>query len=396
MEIANKETGGIALQVAFVLGAFALGTSENVIAGMLPQLSASLGISIAQTGLLITAYAGTAVVAGPLLAILTSAIRPFGLTVMVVALYTAGSLLAAFAPTFGVLMVARILTGAMHTTILVMFILAAMETAAPDRKARTIGRITLGLGVATVVGVPIGAALAQTLGWRVSFLAISILIAGTLALILYAFPRLEAPKSIGFASLRVLRRPDVSGGIAMSALAALGALALLAFIVPMLTQAGVAADWLALALFGYGAACLLGNQLGAMLADRSLPASMVITLTVTLAALLAAGFVGHSAWLAVIAVSLVGFAYFSTFPPLNTWVATASSDLAPGLALSLNSSAFNLGIALAGLLGGSALQLGLPVSRLPLVGMLPVLLAAIVALWLWQRVKHRPYGRHTN
>lgn len=136
MEFRNKEAGSAALQTAFVLGAFALGTSENVIAGMLPQLSASLGITIAQAGLLITAYAGTAVAAGPLLAILTSAMRPFGLTVVVVAFYTAGSLLAAFAPTFGILMAARILTGAMHTTILVMFILAAMETAAPDRKAR--------------------------------------------------------------------------------------------------------------------------------------------------------------------------------------------------------------------------------------------------------------------
>ncbi|MFA3777096.1 MFS transporter [Yersinia sp. 1652 StPb PI] len=385
MEIVNKEAGGIPLQAAFFLGAFALGTSENVIAGMLPQLSASLGISIAQTGLLITAYAGTAVVAGPLLAILTSTMRPFGLTATVVALYTVGSLLAAFAPTFGVLMAARILTGAMHTTILVMFILTAMETAAPDRKARTIGRITLGLGVATVVGVPIGTALAQTLGWRASFLAISMLIAGTLALILYAFPRLDAPKSIGFGALRVLLRPDVSGGIAMSALAALGALTLLTFIVPMLGEAGVAQHWLALSLFVYGAACLVGNQLGAMVADRSLPGSMVVTLAATCIALFVTTFSSHSAWVAVVAVSLVGLAYFSTFPPLNTWVATASSDLAPALALSLNSSAFNLGIAAAGMLGGSALQSGLPASRLSLLGLLPVLFAVIVALWLCQR-----------
>lgn len=389
MEITNREAAGIPLQTAFVLGAFALGTSENVIAGMLPQLSASLGISIAQTGLLITAYAGTAVVAGPLLAILTSTMRPFGLTVAVVALYTAGSLLAAFAPSFGVLLAARVLTGAMHTTILVMFILAAMETAAPDRKARTIGRITLGLGVATVVGVPIGTALAQTLGWRASFLAISILIAGTLSLILYSFPRLDAPKSVGFGALRILQRPEVSGGIALSALAALGALTLLAFIVPMLEQAGVTADWLVLALFAYGAACLVGNQIGAMLADRSLPGSMVATLAVTCVALLVATFSSHSAWVAVVAVSLVGLAYFSTFPPLNTWVATSSSDLAPTLALSLNSSAFNLGIAMAGLLGGGALQSGLPVAQLSLVGTLPVLLAVIIALGLWRRARRR-------
>lgn len=173
----------------------------------------------------------------------------------------------------------------------------------------------------------------------------------------------------------------------MSALAALGALTLLAFIVPMLEQAGVAADWLALALFAYGAACLVGNQIGALLADRNLPKSMIVALTATCATLFAATFASHSAWTAVVAVSLVGLAYFSTFPPLNTWVATASSDLAPALALSLNSSAFNLGLAAAGLLGGSALQSGLPVSRLSLVGVLPTVLAVIIALWLWRRVK---------
>lgn len=387
MALANKEAGSAALQTAFILGAFALGTSENVIAGMLPQLSESLGISIAQTGLLITAYAGTAVVAGPLLAILTSAMRPFGLTVIAVALYTAGSLLAASAPTFAWLMVARILTGSMHTTILVMFILAAMKTAAPDRKARVIGRITLGLGVATVIGVPIGTTLAQTFGWRASFVAISGLISATLVLTIYSFPRLGAPKSIGLNALAVLRRPDVSGGIAMSALAALGALTLLAFIVPMLEDAGVAANWMALALLAYGAACLAGNQLGAVLADRSLSGSIVMTLAGTCVALFAAAFSGTSAWAAVIAVSLVGLAYFSTFPPLNTWVASASSDLAPALALSLNSSAFNLGIAAAGLIGGAALQTGLPVARLSLVGTLPLLVALAIAFWLGRRAK---------
>ncbi len=94
MKTATKDLGGIPLQIAFILGAFALGTSENVVAGILPQLGESLGVTIVQTGLLITAYAGTAVVAGPVLAILTATMRPFGLTVTVIALYTTGSLLA--------------------------------------------------------------------------------------------------------------------------------------------------------------------------------------------------------------------------------------------------------------------------------------------------------------
>lgn len=378
----NREARLFALEAAFIIGAFALGTSENVIAGMLPQLSDSLNVSIGQAGFLITAYAGTAVVAGPLLAILTSAIRPFGLTVTAVALYGMGSVLAASAPTFGLLLLARILTGATHTTILVMFILAAMETAEPDRKARAIGRITLGLGVATVIGVPFGAVLAQNLGWRAPFLAISMTIAVTLALILATFPRLGVAKEIGLGALRVVLRTEVSGGVAMSALAALGALTLLAFIVPVLAESGVTTGWVAPALFVYGVACLVGNQFGAILADRNLPGSLAGTLAATCVALVITSFSSQLAWTSVAAVSLVGFAYFSTFPPLNTWVATASRDLAPALALSLNSSAFNLGIAAAGVLGGGALQAGLPLSRLALIGMLPVLLALMIAGWL--------------
>ena len=382
MQYPRRGASGRLLEVAFILGAFALGTSENVVAGMLPQLGRAFHSPIGQTSLLITAYAGTAVVAGPLLAILTSAARPFRLVVAATALYGVGSLLAAFAPTFAVLFLARVLTGATHTTILVMFMLAALKTAAPDRKAQAVGRITLGLGVATVIGVPIGTALAQSLGWRASFGAISIFMVVTLALVLLAYPQLDRSKLLGLGALRVISRPAVGSGIAMSALTALGALTLLAFIVPVLRHAGVAAGSLTLALFVYGIACLAGNQLGAMLADRSLLRALSTSLALTCTVLFAATFSSHTGWLAVLALSGVGLAYFSTFPPLNTWVATASSDLAPALALALNSSAFNLGIAAASLLGGGALQAGLPVSRLPLVGLPAVFAALLIALQL--------------
>ena len=161
------------LSFGFVLGAFALGTSENVIAGILPRLAEAFSVPVSDIGLLVTAYAGTAVIAGPMLAMLTARMPLRRLTITALVLYGAGTLLAMLAPSYGMLMAARIVTGAIHTTVLVAFMLTALRLAREGEQGRTVGRITLGLGVATVIGVPIGNALSELLGWQWAFALIA-------------------------------------------------------------------------------------------------------------------------------------------------------------------------------------------------------------------------------
>lgn len=382
------------LSVAFLLGAFSLGTSENIIAGIMPQLSTSFNAPLGTVGLLVTAYAATAVFAGPILAVATGRLPLRGLAVVAVAGYTAGTVLAMIAPTFPLILAGRIVTGALHTTVLVTFMITALRLSPAGQQGRTVGRITLGLGIATVVGVPLGNALAESLGWRWSFAVIILLTVVTLTLVIIAFPRGAAvSRATGLASLHVLSRGQVMTGVAMSSLAGVGAMTLLAYAVPFLTDgAGVSTAAVAPLLLVYGAACLFGNTLGGRLADRGLPRALVLTLGSAVLALIFAGLLPATPWGATVGLIMVGLTYFATFPPLNTWVATKATDAAPDLALAVNSSAFNIGIAVAGWAGGTALSAGVDTSDLPWLGVIPMTIGTTAALVL--RMRQTPAAHH--
>ena len=388
------------LSFAFVLGAFALGTSENVIAGILPGLAQAFSVPVSDVGLLVTAYAGTAVIAGPVLALLTSRMPLRRLTIAAMALYAMGTVLAVAAPTYAVLMASRVITGAMHTPVLVAFMLTALRLSREGERGRAVGRITLGLGVATVIGVPVGNFLSETLGWQWAFALIAVLIGATLLIVLIAFPDDRSARGeTGWRSLRVLARVPVVGGIAMTALAGLGAMVLLAFAVPFHTSTGISDTAVAPLLLIYGAACLAGNVIGGRLADRGLGRALTVTLTGTGLALLVAGLIGTSTVGAVVGLALVGITYFSTFPPLNTWIATNADGIAPDLALAVNSSAFNIGIAAAGWLGGTVLTAGLDAANLPCLGVVALVLAAAVSLALTaapMRGRRTPEHSHSD
>lgn len=371
------------LSFAFVLGAFALGTSENLIAGLIPRLSQEFGVSVSQVGLLVTAYAGTAVIAGPVLALLTARMPLRQVALIAMILYAAGTMLAVFAPSYAALMVARTVTGAMHTPVLVAFMLTAFRMASPVERGRTVGRITLGLGVATVIGVPVGNALSETLGWQWAFALVATLIGITLLIALAVLPDDREPRGeAGWRSLRVLAKGPVLGGIAMTASAGLGAMVLLAFAVPFLTVTGIEDRAVAPLLLVYGAACLAGNVVGGRLADRGLHRALMVSLAGTGVALLVAGTVGDSPVGAVVGLSLVGVTYFATFPPLNTWIATSADGIAPGLALAVNSSAFNIGIAVAGGLGGAVLSAGLEANKLAYIGAVALAVGVMISIML--------------
>lgn len=384
------------LSFGFVLGAFALGTSENVIAGILPRLAEAFAVPVSDVGLLVTAYAGTAVIAGPVLALLTARMPLRRLTIVALVLYAAGTVLAMLAPNYGVLMVARIITGALHTSVLVAFMLTALRLARDGEQGRTVGRITLGLGVATVIGVPIGNALAELLGWQWAFALIAVFIGIALVIVLAVFPDDRSPRGeTGWHSLRVLTRGAVLGGVVMTAMAGLGAMALLAFAVPFLTSTGISDSAVAPLLLIYGAACLAGNILGGRLADRSLTRALTLTLAGTGVALFIAALIGGTSTGAVTGLALVGITYFSTFPPLNTWIATSAEGIAPDLALAVNSSAFNIGIAAAGWLGGTALTGGINAAHLPYLGVGALVIAALVSILL-RSARQIATGRDTR
>lgn len=157
---------------------------------------------------------------------------------------------------------------------------------------------------------------------------------------------------------------------------------LLAFAVPFLTAPGIEGRAAAPLLAIYGAACLAGNVVGGPLADRGLRRSLIDTLAGTAIALLIAGTVKNCTVGAIVEISLVGVTYYTTFPALNIWIATSAEGIAPGLALAVNNSAFNICIAVAGGVGGAVLSAGLEATKLPYLGAGALAIGAAISILL--------------
>ncbi|MHC5905306.1 MFS transporter [Streptomyces sp. S6] len=395
----TREAPRTLLFLGFVIGAFALGTSENVVAGILPDIARGLHTSEGSVGLLVTAYAGTVTVAGPIVTLFLDRVGPKRLVTGALALYLVGSVLAAVGGSFPMVVAGRVVTGLVHTTIMVVFMTTAMRVAEPGKEASAAANITLGLSVATVLGVPIGVFLGQHLAWQASFWLVAVLAAVSLLVILAVFP--ADPSDAGTdaaggdgvprAGLRGLGRPELVIGICVTALTGMAALTVVTYVAPFLTQgSGVGSGLIVWIMLAYGAGCVVGNTLGGRLADGRVLQAMVGTVTATLAVLTVLLLVSGSAVPTVILTVLVGLAYFATFPALNTWVAANSHGISPNLALALNSSAFNIGIALAGWTGSAWLDSGRPVENLPLIALPPAALAAALA---WVLVRRRRTGQ---
>src|SRR3954451_7731128 len=161
---------GLAL-IALALGAFAIGTTEFVAMGLLPEIARGVGISIPTGGHVISAYALGVVVGAPVLAGLGARFPRRTLLLALMAAFAVGNLLSALAPTYGTLMVARFFAGLPHGAYLGVAALAAADLARPERRARAVASVMLGLSVANVVGVPAATWLGQALGWRAAFAA---------------------------------------------------------------------------------------------------------------------------------------------------------------------------------------------------------------------------------
>ncbi|MGW0517425.1 MFS transporter [Crossiella sp. NPDC003009] len=346
--------------LALAISAFAIGTTEFVIMGLLPEVAADFGVSIPAAGLLISGYALGVVVGGPLLTALGGRLPRKTILVSLMVLFIAGNLVSALAETYGLLMTGRVVAALAHGAFFGVGSVVAADLVAPERRASAIAMMFTGLTMANVLGVPLGTALGQQLGWRSTFWAVTAL--GVLGLIgvIALVPRTKAAPGGGLRQeLAVFRIPQVWLALAMTALGFGGVFASFTYIAPMMTQvAGFApgtVTWL-LVLFGVG--LFAGNLLGGRAADRALMPSLYLILAVLAAVLFTFTFTAHSQLGSVLTIALFGIAGFATVAPLQMRVLTKAAG-APALASAANVAAFNLGNAGGAWLGGLAIDHGL-------------------------------------
>lgn len=356
--------------LALGVGGFGIGTGEFVIMGLLPDAARDLAISIPEAGHLISAYALGVVIGAPLLAVLGARWPRRSLLIALMAAFTVGNFASALAPAYGSMLVARLLTGFPHGTYFGVAALVAASLVARERRAHAVALVMLGLTTATLIGVPIAAAIGQWLGWRAAFALVGVIGALTALLVWRWVPFVPADRHASpLRELGAFARKQVWMTLGIGAIGFGGMFAVFSYIKPtMLELANLPESGIpfVLALFGMG--MVAGNLIGAKLADRALMPTIGGVLAWSALVLGMFVFTASNLWLASVNVLLIG-TVVALGPALQIRLMDVAGD-AQTLAAALNHSAFNMANALGAWLGGVTIAAGLGWASTGWVGML--------------------------
>lgn len=372
---------------ALMLSAFAIGTTEFVIVGLIPTVAQDLSVSLPSAGLLVSLYALGVAVGAPILTALTGRVPRKNLLLGLMLLFTIGNLVAWQSPNYTSLIIARILTGLAHGVFFSIGSTIATSLVPREKAASAIALMFTGLTVALVTGVPLGMFIGQHFGWRMTFLAVAAL--GLLAFVgsLIFIPKniTHTPPASVAKQLAVLHQPRLVMVYAMTALGYGGTFLAFTYLVSILqTISGFsmnAVNWIVLV---YGISTAVGNIWGGRLADKLGPIhALQIIFAILAMVLLAFTFAAPYPWLALAVVVCWGAVAFGNVPGLQVYVVKQAERFTPeavDVASGLNIAAFNLGIA------GGAWAGGLIVAHFGLihtawVGALVVLLALVLTTW---------------
>ncbi|MFI0983297.1 Cmx/CmrA family chloramphenicol efflux MFS transporter [Streptomyces sp. NPDC021093] len=371
------------------LSVFALGTSEFMLSGLLPPIARDMDVSIPQAGLLISAFAIGMVIGAPLLAVATLRLPRRTTLIALISVFGVGQVAGALAPTYELLFASRVVSAFACAGFWAVGAAVAIAMVDVGSRAKAMAVMIGGLSIANVLGVPAGAFLGESLGWRSAFWAVGAASAVALVGVVTLIPRIPLPdeKPQLKRELGIYRDRQVLIGIAITALAAGGVFCAFSYLSPLLTDvAGLDAKWVpwVLGLFGVGA--LVGTTVGGMIADAR-PFGVLFggisTSTVLLAAL---ALFGGTAAVAVTLSFALGFSAFFTAPALNARMFNVAGA-APTLAGATTTASFNLGNTGGPALGGSVIDAGWGFSATAWAGgAMTVVAVGLVLLSLrWQR-----------
>lgn len=384
-------SGWILLSLA--ISAFAIGSTEFISVGLLPLLTRSFDISLSQGGLTVSIYAAGITVGTPILALITNRWNRKRLLISIMATFILGNLLAAVAPTFGILLAGRVLAALAHGIFMAIASLIAADVVAPQKRASAIAVMFTGLTLATVTGVPLGTFIGQTWGWRVSFgFLIGLGLIGLITNWLVVPRNLPLPKPTNLKGIwRILKQPQLLLILIVTALGYGATFPVYTYLTPLLNQQmGWSTSAIVAILIFYGVAVAVGNTLGGRWANRNpLPAIMKMFFGLAIALLLVRLTVNLHVW-GLLAVIVMGLFAFMNVPGLQLYIVQLAETYTPNevsLASALNISAFNVGIMIGSGLGGQAVALG-QLTNTPWLGIGMLGLGIFVAAGL-QRLEQR-------
>ncbi|WP_268797756.1 MFS transporter [Pseudomonas huanghezhanensis] len=363
------------------LSAFAIGTTEFVIMGLLPDVASDLGVSIPGAGWLVTGYALGVAIGAPFMAMATAKLPRKAALVTLMGIFIIGNLLCALAADYNILMFARIVTALCHGAFFGIGSVVAAGLVPANRRASAVALMFTGLTLANVLGVPLGTALGQYAGWRSTFFAVTVIgVISLIGLIRFLPTRRDEEKLDMRAELGALKGAGIWLSLSMTALFSASMFALFTYIAPLLGEVtGVSPNGITWTLLLIGLGLTVGNIIGGKLADRRLAATLIgvfITMAVVSTAL---------SWTSValipteITLFLWATAAFAAVPALQINVVTFGKD-APNLVSTLNIGAFNVGNALGAWIGGVVIEQGFGLTRVPLAAAALAVVALLVTL----------------
>ncbi|MBC9742574.1 MULTISPECIES: MFS transporter [Pseudomonas syringae group] len=368
------------------LSAFAIGTTEFVIMGLLPDVAADLGVSIPGAGWLVTGYALGVAVGAPFMAMATAKLPRKAALVTLMGIFIIGNLLCALASDYNVLMFARVVTALCHGAFFGIGSVVAAGLVPANRRASAVALMFTGLTLANVLGVPLGTALGQYAGWRSTFWAVTVI--GVIALIglIRFLPTNRNEEKLDMrAELGALRGAGIWLSLTMTALFSASMFTLFTYIAPLLGEVtGVSPNGVTWTLLLIGLGLTAGNVIGGKMADRRL-ASTLIGVFVSMAVISTVLSWTSTALIpAEITLFLWAVAAFAAVPALQINVVTFGKA-APNLVSTLNIGAFNVGNALGAWVGGSVIAHGLGLTSVPLAAAILAVLALLITLMTFRQ-----------
>lgn len=348
------------------LAAFAIGTAEFVIAGILPQIATSLTITEGQAGYLISAYALAIVIGGPILTIYLSRFNKKAVLSGLMILFIIGNVLSAYAPTYNLLFISRIVAGLVQGPFYGIGAVVATNLVSEKMAGRAVGQMFAGLTLANVLGVPAGTWIGLTYGWHTTFLVVAAL--GALAM----FSIIAFIKSTGHgeakdvkSQLRAFKNPALLISLAITVFAWSGFMTLYGYLAPIAMHVtGYGENAVTWILVIVGAGLIIGNTLGGRSADKDLNKASMFWAIAMIVSLVAVGLVVDNKILFVIAAFIFGVASFANVPAMQLRVMKHGGE-GQELAATANISAFNLANAFGGLLGGMVLDSSFGAGMIP-------------------------------
>ncbi|NIZ09955.1 MFS transporter [Pseudooceanicola sp. HF7] len=357
------------VMLALAMGGFAIGVAEFATMSILPYFSADFGVSEAEAGHAISAYALGVCLGAPLVALLSARLPRRTLLVSLMAYYAVINGMSALMPGWGGFAATRFLAGLPHGAYFGVAGLMAASLVPRGKRAQAVGRVMLGLTVATVLGVPLANIFGAVLGWRWTFAIVTVLAATCAIMVHFLAPRLPAAEDASpMRELATLKRRQIWLTLAIGGIGAGGMFCVYTYLASVIMlHAGGSEAVVPIMLMIFGIGMTIGQFVCGWAADKSIMGAAFWVLVVNALMMLAFWAVAGNLWLIAPVLLVIGIT-----GGLSTILQTRLMDLAadaPTLSAALNHSAFNFANALGPMLGGLALMSGAGWPSVGLVGM---------------------------